>query len=624
MESHTTIVRSWLDTFGHATASGDAAAVLDCFHPQAPYLRNVFAWSFDIRSLSGCDEIARYLQDVNTADLYAFELQTKSTDSQWAPQSFQPVPPMPVAGAQGVLSSFTFRIQSPSHREFAIGRGFVRLVQTQGDTYRAATLLLKLEDFIGFEERHDYIAPPSAETDTTMPAGKERIAAKAAAFFDCPDVLIVGAGQCGLMLAARLWQNGINSLVVEKDGRVGDVWRNRYSSLRLHTPANMSSFPYQAWPASFPEFITKDRIADFMEHYAQAQELNVWTSSTIVGYPVFDPQLRSWRVNLRREGSEPVELRPSHLVLATGHTGKPLIPQIERLGDFKGTVVMGNSFNSKEEITGRRVVVVGASNTAADLCVDFSARGAASVVMIQRSSTAVLSHETAKKYCFPNFYPENVPVAESDFASETMSLGYQQQMAAQGMTAFLESCDRDLFDKLDVAGFRRNQGEKYGKGQIGVFGIVAEHHGGMFMDEGCAQLIIDRRVRVAHGEIRRAKTASVVLDDGSEEEADVLVFATGGQGAESVLREILGEKLMERINQPVWGLNHEGEMNSAGFPQLQDNLWVALGAMSQFRCWSKYLVLRLLAWKHNLLGAPVSKQNGIHNYHTNGSPDEDE
>jgi hypothetical protein len=82
-----------------------------------------------------------------------------------------------------------------------------------------------------------------------------------------------------------------------------------------------------------------------------------------------------------------------------------------------------------------------------------------------------MSHGTARNV-FSSFYPAHVSVAESDFASETLSLGYQQQVAAQGMTAFLESFDRELFDKLDAAGFRRNQGEKYGKGQIGVFGVV--------------------------------------------------------------------------------------------------------------------------------------------------------
>src|SRR5690606_32464907 len=96
-----------------------------------------------------------------------------------------------------------------------------------------------------------------------------------------PQVVVIGAGHTGLALGARLRELGIDTLLVEKTPRVGDVWRNRYAALALHDPIGMDHMPYLQFPATWPRFTPKDRFANFLEYYSQALDLNVWTGSTV-------------------------------------------------------------------------------------------------------------------------------------------------------------------------------------------------------------------------------------------------------------------------------------------------------------------------------------------------------
>lgn len=95
-----------------------------------------------------------------------------------------------------------------------------------------------------------------------------------------PQVIIVGAGQGGVMLAARLKRLGVRTLIVEKNKRLGDNWRLRYKTLVLHDFVWANHFPYLKFPDDFPVFIPKDKIANWFESYASIMELNVVSTST--------------------------------------------------------------------------------------------------------------------------------------------------------------------------------------------------------------------------------------------------------------------------------------------------------------------------------------------------------
>src|SRR6202012_5058781 len=100
----------------------------------------------------------------------------------------------------------------------------------------------------------------------------------AAAYVDRdPAVLVVGAGQAGLSIAARLGQLQVDTLIVDRERRIGDNWRNRYHALVLHNQVHVNHLPYMPFPPNWPTYIPKDKLANWFETYAESMGLNVWS-----------------------------------------------------------------------------------------------------------------------------------------------------------------------------------------------------------------------------------------------------------------------------------------------------------------------------------------------------------
>ena len=92
-------------------------------------------------------------------------------------------------------------------------------------------------------------------------------------------MIVVGGGQAGLSIAARLHQLGIDALIVDRHKRIGDNWRTRYHSLTLHNEVHVNHLPYLPFPPTFPVYIPKDKLANWFESYVEALELNFWTGT---------------------------------------------------------------------------------------------------------------------------------------------------------------------------------------------------------------------------------------------------------------------------------------------------------------------------------------------------------
>ncbi|TJW28338.1 MAG: NAD(P)/FAD-dependent oxidoreductase, partial [Mesorhizobium sp.] len=93
-------------------------------------------------------------------------------------------------------------------------------------------------------------------------------------FVSQPYTLIIGGGQGGIALGARLRQLGVPAIIVEKNERAGDSWRRRYKSLCLHDPVWYDHLPYIDFPRNWPVFSPKDKIGDWLEMYTKVMELN--------------------------------------------------------------------------------------------------------------------------------------------------------------------------------------------------------------------------------------------------------------------------------------------------------------------------------------------------------------
>ena len=149
---------------------------------------------------------------------------------------------------------------------------------------QAFTLLTTLDELSGHEEpvnqrRARGVRHGAFRDRATWAESRAREAAELG-YTVQPEVLIIGGGQGGIALGARLRQLGVPTIIVERNERPGDSWRKRYKSLALHDPVWYDHLPYLPFPASWPVFSPKDKIGDWLEMYAKVMELNYWGSTT--------------------------------------------------------------------------------------------------------------------------------------------------------------------------------------------------------------------------------------------------------------------------------------------------------------------------------------------------------
>jgi putative flavoprotein involved in K+ transport len=410
-----------------------------------------------------------------------------------------------------------------------------------------------------------------------------------------PQALVIGGGQGGLTIAARLGQLGVDTLVVERNARVGDNWRNRYRSLVLHDPVWYDHMPYLPFPAHWPVFTPKDKLADWFETYVAAMELNVWTGTEFLGGE-YDDAARQWTVRVRREDGTERTLHPHHVVLATGMSGVPNVPEIPGVDDFAGTVRHSSAHGGGREFAGAKALVVGACNSGHDIAQDFYEQGAA-VTMVQRSGTYVMSSENGIAVLFAGVYEEGgPPVEDADMMFSSLPFPLVGELHKQA-TKVLAELDGELLAGLEKAGFKVD----YGDDGSGLFMKYLTRGGGYYIDVGASRLIADGKIGIKQGvEIERFTKDGVVFSDGTSLEADVVVLATGYQNMRESARRLLGDAVADRCS-PVWGLDDEGELRTIWRRSGHDRFWFMGGNLQQARTYSKFLALQIKADEENLL-----------------------
>ncbi|KAI0650322.1 FAD/NAD-P-binding domain-containing protein [Trametes meyenii] len=568
------IASSWLAALALASHSGDAEAFSALFLPEG-WFRDLLALSWDIHSFEGREDIKNYLSTTLTS------AQITGLKIEETPY-FSPVSSfVPQLHAIDVELAFIFECHN-GH-----GRGYARLLPDKDGSFRALTVMTMLSDLRGHEELD--ILP--LRDDTALPDGRDSqqdFADYVAEVEANPHVLIVGGAQTGLQVAARFKAMQIPTLVIEQHPRVGDVWRKRYPTLTLHTIKRQHSLLYQPFPSNWPEFTPRDKLADWLEHYASIQDLVVWTESKLQPHPIYDPTSGTWDVTILRNG-RPVKLRPAHIVLATGTLGKPNIPSFPGQDIFLGQTLHSEGYPGGKRFAGRRVVVVGAGNSSIDICQDLVFNGAQSVTMIQRSATCVSARSVANSHIRAR-YPDEWPVDVADFKAAAWPFGLQKKLAIATQDARW-AAEKELFDKLRKGGLQLTQGPD---GE-GLYILVLERLGGYWQDKGGADMIADGRIKVVSGmQPVRFTNSSLVLSDDSELPADVVVFATGYVNIREADRELLGDDVVSQIGD-VYGLDDEGEVKGSYRPSGHPGVWYATGDFFFSRFHSKTLALQIKA-----------------------------
>jgi putative flavoprotein involved in K+ transport len=554
------IANHWLGRFETTLREADDAALKSLFIEDAHW-RDVLALSWRIQTVSGNEIVAKALiESGKVARPGGFRTDPDRTPPRLAIR----------AGEKCVEAIFRFEtVDGPAS-------GVLRFWQ---DTEKAWTLLTALEDLKGHEE-HVGRRRPDGQAYSRDFAGPNwlDLRKKSISYEDRdPEVLVVGGGQAGLSIAARLGARGVDALIVDRGERVGDNWRKRYHALTLHNQVHVNHLPYMPFPPTFPVYIPKDKLASWFESYAEAMELNFWTGTEFLGGE-YDERKKQWVAKARRGGHERV-LRPKHIVMATGVSGIPNVPDIPALKHFKGTVLHTAQYGEGESWSGKRAVVIGSGNSGHDVAQDLWSAGA-QVTLVQRSPTLITQCEPSAQLVY-SLYSEGPPLDDCDLI--TVSVPYKlAKRSHQLATQRSKEIDQPLLDALEKKGFKLDYGDDFTGWQFKYL----TRGGGYYFNVGCSDLIVEGKVKLA-----QAAQLEEVLKD-----ADLAVLATGWKGQEALVAKLFGDAVAKRVG-PVWGFGDSQELRNMFTRTPQPGLWFIAGSFAQCRIYSKYLALQIVREK---------------------------
>ena len=293
-------VSAWLSKFEAALSKSDAKGAAALFDDEC-YWRDLVSFTWNIITLEGRAAIEAMLKDTLA----------KVKPSHWRIER-------EATATDGVVEGW-FTFETAVSR----GRGILRLKDG-----KCWTLLTTMVELKGHEERKGPKRIMGAEHGVAknrknwLQLKQEEEARLGVS--EQPYCLIIGGGQGGIALGARMKRLGVPTIIVEKNERPGDSWRKRYKSLCLHDPVWYDHMPYIPFPDDWPVFSPKDKLGDWLEMYAKVMELNYW-GSTLCESASYDEAKQEWTVKVVRNG-KPVTLRPKQLVLATGMARLPTCP----------------------------------------------------------------------------------------------------------------------------------------------------------------------------------------------------------------------------------------------------------------------------------------------------------
>jgi putative flavoprotein involved in K+ transport len=591
--SPTQQVSEWLSRIGTALDRKDCSAAADLFCNEC-YWRDLISFTWNIKTLEGKVEIEAMLAaTVSVVHPGHWQIAGEATEEN------------------GVTAGWlTF--------ETAVARGksYLRLKASKCWTLLTTMLELKgLEEKRGATRRlgvqHGVLKNRKTWLEQTIQEDAELGDATQ------PYCVIIGGGQGGIGLAARLKRLEVPTIIIEKNNRPGDSWRKRYKSLCLHDPVWYDHLPYLPFPDHWPVFSPKDKIGDWLEMYTKVMELNYW-HSTVCLSAQYHEDTQDWTVTVDRAGKT-VVLRPKQLVLATGMSGVPNVPQIPGADSFRGVQLHSSQFRGVDDYRGNKCVVLGSNNSAHDICAALWEQDA-DVTMIQRSSTHVAKSDSLMELALGGLYSESA--VQAGITTDTADLLFAS-IPYRIMPDFhrpiyqeIAKRDADLYHRLEQAGFLLD----FGDDGSGLFMKYLRRGSGYYIDVGASDLIADGRIKLHSGvNIERLQKDSVVLTGGTCLPADLIVYATGYGSMNGWAARLISQEVAYRVGK-CWGLGSattkdpgpwEGELRNMWKPTQQPALWFHGGNLHQSRHYSLYLALQIKARQAGL-PTPVYGISEVH------------
>ena len=284
-------------------------------------------------------------------------------------------------------------------------------------------------------------------------------------------------------------------------------------------------------------------------------------------------------------------------------SGIPNVPDFPGAENFKGDQHHSSKHPGPDRYAGRKCVIIGSNNSAHDIGAALWENGA-DVTMVQRTSTHIAKSDTLMDLALGPLYSEqavangiDTKTADLIFASLPYAILPPLQIPVYEE---MKTRDADLYDRLEKAGFMLD----FGEDGSGLFLKYLRRGSGYYIDVGASELVADGKIKLKPGvAVEEIKENSVVFNDGSELEADLIVYATGYGSMNGWAAGLISQEVADRVGK-CWGLGSdtskdpgpwEGELRNMWKPTQQEALWFHGGNLHQSRHYSQFLSLQIKA-----------------------------
>ncbi|RMJ08466.1 hypothetical protein CDV36_011918 [Fusarium kuroshium] len=591
-ESATERALAVLDAFKAAVAGEDVEALQSLFFAKQAYWKDILALTCHLRTF--------FTSEVIVANfLYTKKLRGVTTEWKLEGATFIPATP----ALQFIDVSLSFTTTSPGTNCSA--RFLLLPVKNDKNPldWKIWIFNTKLEGLDLYPEDQSLLRSPGKKVD-----GLDDINT---------DVFIIGGGNAAVALAGRLKTLGVDSVMAERNPRVGDNWALRYECMKFHIPTSFAELPFMNYDKELqaPHLLTKDELAEQVRRFVSAFNLNVITSAQIKS-TIYNQATQRWTIKFQTPSGLHTAVS-KHLVQATGIASqKPYIPSVADGHLYKGINIHSTAYRSAKDLRDqgvKSVMIIGSANTAFDVlqdCHDASLQATMNV----RSPTYIVPLDYVCHSSSLGAYNFGVEAADRMFL--TLPAVVDGQLA-RNLFAMWASKEPDRYAALAAAGFPVLDSADPSQA---LYSNLVEKAGGHYVDIGTADLIAKGKVGIKAGIEPIAFTETGLrFSDNSTVDVDAIVWCTGfaDLNARNITAEVLGGDIEGKTKadkdllgprdiagrlESTWGVDAEGEIRGMWkrHPQLE-NYWVTGGYTQQHRWHSKTLALQIKAALEGIL-----------------------
>ncbi len=313
-------------------------------------------------------------------------------------------------------------------------------------------------------------------------------------------VIVVGGGASGLSAAAALTRRGIGVVVLEQDRQIGGTWARRYDALHLHTVRRFSGLAHFPIPTRYPMYLSRDEVVAYLNEYARHFGLRVVTGTSVRNIRSREASPRVWMIDTT--GGD--EWKARVVVIATGQYRQPIVPAWPGRDTYAGQFTHSVTYANATPYAGRRVLVVGAGNSGAEIATDLINHGAASVAVSIRTPPPIVPRD-----------PFGMPVQRTSLILSTLPAAIANRLGKATARIVLGDLTRYGMPKADFAPYTTKRVP--------------------LIDIGFVDALKRGRVTLRPA-LERLTPTGAVFADGTSDAFDAIIAATGyATGLESLI-----------------------------------------------------------------------------------------